>query len=91
MEINRLRYIWRRPWHLKMFYLSLKLVFCATKFVLALQAVQILLIHDADMFLYDNTGRNAFHLAVATGNNRLVQMFLSMTDEDLKIINSQDL
>ncbi len=46
--------------------------------------------HSADVFKQDNTGRNSFHLAVSTGNNRLIQHFLSTIDTEQNIINMPD-
>jgi hypothetical protein len=42
------------------------------------------------MFKQDNTGRNAFHLAVSTGNNRLIQYFLSNSDSEQNLIHQPD-
>jgi hypothetical protein len=42
------------------------------------------------MFHQDNTGRNPFHLAVSTGNNRLIQHFLSNIDLEQNIIHTPD-
>ena len=46
--------------------------------------------HGANMFKRDNTGRNSFHLAVSTGNNRLVQHFLSLIDFEENIVHLPD-
>ena len=42
------------------------------------------------MFKQDNTGRNAFHLAVSTGNNRLIQYFLAQNDEEKNLVHIPD-
>jgi hypothetical protein len=42
------------------------------------------------MFKQDNTGRNSFHLAVSTGNNRLIQHFISNTDSEQRLIHLPD-
>lgn len=42
------------------------------------------------MYKQDNTGRNAFHLAISTGNIRLVQSFLSTADPELNILHRPD-
>lgn len=42
------------------------------------------------MFKQDNTGRNAFHLAVSTGNNRLIRYFLSQNDEEKNLVHIPD-
>ncbi|UJR36478.1 hypothetical protein I4U23_029201 [Adineta vaga] len=42
------------------------------------------------MYKQDNTGRNAFHLAISTGNLRLVQHFLSTADPELNILHKPD-
>ena len=42
------------------------------------------------MYKQDNTGRNAFHLAVSTGNIRLIQHFLSTNDSEQKILHLPD-
>jgi ankyrin repeat protein len=52
--------------------------------------VQILLSHGADMYKQDNTGRNSFHLAVSTGNNRLIQHFISVNETEQSIIHLSD-
>jgi ankyrin repeat protein len=46
--------------------------------------------HGADIFKQDNTGRNSFHLAVSTGNNRIIQYFLSNIDPEQNIIHIPD-
>ena len=51
------------------------------------QIVQLLVTHGADLYQVDNTGRTPFHLAVTTGNLRLVQYFLSI---DLKLLDLSD-
>ena len=42
------------------------------------------------MYKQDNTGRNPFHLAVSTGNIRLIQHFLSGNDTEQIIIHLPD-
>ena len=42
------------------------------------------------MYKQDNTGRNPFHLAVSTGNIRLIQYFLSANDSEQNIIHIPD-
>jgi hypothetical protein len=42
------------------------------------------------MYKQDNTGRNAFHLAVSTGNIRLIQHFISINDIEQNIIHTPD-
>lgn len=42
------------------------------------------------MYKKDNTGRNPFHLAVSTGNNRLIQQFISMSDGGQNIVHIRD-
>jgi hypothetical protein len=42
------------------------------------------------MYKQDNTGRNSFHLAVSTGNIRLIQHFLSVNDTEQNIIHIPD-
>ncbi len=42
------------------------------------------------MYKQDNTGRNSFHLAVSTGNIRLIQHFLSGNDTEQNIIHIPD-
>jgi ankyrin repeat protein len=46
--------------------------------------------HGADMYKQDNTGRNPFHLAVSTGNIRLIQHFISATDTEQNIFHKSD-
>lgn len=42
------------------------------------------------MYKRDNTGRNPFHLAVSTGNIRLIQHFLAINDLEQNIIHIPD-
>jgi hypothetical protein len=42
------------------------------------------------MYKQDNTGRNSFHLAVSTGNIRLIQHFISVNDVEQNIIHIPD-
>ena len=42
------------------------------------------------MFKQDNTGRNALHLAISTGNLRLIQQFLTTADPEQSILHKHD-
>jgi hypothetical protein len=42
------------------------------------------------MYTQDNTGRNAFHLAVSTGNQRSIEHFLAHADTENHIVHIPD-
>lgn len=50
----------------------------------------MLLSHGANMYKQDGTGRNPFHIAIATGNIRVIEQFISANDTRQNIVHTAD-